>query len=120
MAGGMKIDWQGVEQLTMVIKGAGSKVREQSSRVVRNKTEKLKTRAQELAPKDTEFLKDHIKSSYPGDLEGRVKGESAYEGYQEYGTRFQEGTPHIRPALREIEPEFRKDMTDVMKGAFKD
>ena len=120
MAGGMQIDWHGVEQLTMVIKGAGSRVREESGRVVKNKTEKLKKRSQEKAPKKTEFLKDHIKSSYPNDLEGHVKGESAYEGYQEYGTRFQPGTPHIRPALREIEPEFRKDMTDVMKGAFKE
>ena len=120
MAGGMKIDWQGVEQLTMIINGSGSKVREQSSHVVRNKTEKLKTRAQELAPKDTEFLKDNIKSSYPRPLEGHVKGEASYDGYQEYGTRFQPGKPHIRPALREIEPEFKKDMTDVMKGAFKE
>ena len=85
MAGGMKIDWHGVEQLTMAIKGAGSKVRDQSGKVIKNKTEKLKKKAQELAPKDTEFLKDHIKSSYPDQLEGHVKGEAAYEGYQEYG-----------------------------------
>ena len=82
MAGGMKIDWHGVEQLTMAIKGAGSKVRDQSGKVIKNKTEKLKKKAQELAPKDTEFLKDHIKSSYPDQLEGHVKGEAAYEGYQ--------------------------------------
>ncbi|WP_228064561.1 HK97-gp10 family putative phage morphogenesis protein [Streptococcus danieliae] len=120
MAGGMKIDWHGVEQLTMTIKGAGSKVRDQSGKVIKNKTEKLKKKAQELAPKDTEFLKDHIKSSYPDQLEGHVKGEAAYEGYQEYGTRFQPGKPHIRPALREIEPEFKREMTDVMKGVFED
>lgn len=120
MAGGMEIDWQGVEKLTMVIKGAGQKVYSESDKVVKNNTEKLKTKTQEKAPKDTEFLKDNIKNSYPRPLEGHVKGNAAYDGYQEYGTRFQEGTPHIRPALREIEPGFRKDMTDVMKGAFED
>lgn len=120
MAGGMKIDWHGVEELAVLIKGAGQRVYSESDKVVKNKTEKLKSRAQELAPKDTEFLKDNIKSSYPRPLEGHVKGEAAYDGYQEYGTRFQPGKPHIRPALREIEPEFKKDMTDVMKGAFKE
>lgn len=120
MAGGMKIDWEGVEQLTMLIKGAGSKVREQSAKVVKNNAEKLKSKAQDKAPKDTRFLKNHIKTSYPGELEAKIEAEAAYAGYQEYGTRFQEGTPHMRPALREIEPQFKQDMTDVMKGAFKE
>lgn len=120
MAGGMKIDWQGVEQLTMIIKGAGSKVREQSAKVVKNNAEKLKSKAQDKAPKDTRFLKDHIKTSYPGELEAKIEAEAAYSGYQEYGTRFQPGTPFMRPALKEVEPQFKQDMTDVMKGAFKD
>ncbi|MGQ7392186.1 HK97-gp10 family putative phage morphogenesis protein [Streptococcus suis] len=116
----MKIDWQGVEQLTMIIKGAGSKVREQSAKVVKNNAEKLKSKAQDKAPKDTRFLKDHIKTSYPGELEAKIEAEAAYSGYQEYGTRFQPGTPFMRPALKEVEPQFKQDMTDVMKGAFKD
>lgn len=120
MAGGMKIDWQGVEQLTMVIKGAGSKVREQSAKVVKNNAEKLKSKAQDKAPKDTRFLKDHIKTSYPGELEAKIEAEAAYSGYQECGSRFQPGTPFMRPALKEVEPQFKQDMTDVMKGAFKD
>ena len=120
MAGGMKIDWHGMEQLTMTISGAGAKVFEQSAKVVKNNAEKLKSKAQAKAPKDTEFLKDHIKTSYPAALEAHINSEAAYAGYQEYGTRFQPGKPHMRPALREIEPEFKKDMTDVMKGAFKE
>ncbi|HGQ9783428.1 HK97-gp10 family putative phage morphogenesis protein [Streptococcus pneumoniae] len=120
MAGGMKIDWKGVEQLTMTIKGAGTKVREQSGKVVRNNAEKLKSKAQAKAPEDTGFLKTQIKTSYPGELEAHIDDEAAYAGYQEYGTRFQPGKPHLRPALREIEPTFKQDMADVMKGAFED
>lgn len=119
MTGGMKIDWHGTEQLTMMIAGAGPKVRQDSSRVVKNHTEILLKKTKDKAPKDTEFLKDNIKSSHPNDLEGRVGGEAAYDGYQEFGTRFQTGTPHYRPALKEVEPGFKQDMTDVMKGAFK-
>lgn len=115
---GFKIDWHGTEKLTMAIKGAGSKVFEQSGKVVRNNAEKLKANAQSKAPVDTGFLKSNIRTSYPAALEAHINSEAAYGGYQEYGTRFQPGTPHMRPALREIEPKFRQDMTDVMKGVF--
>lgn len=116
----MKIDWHGTEKLTMVIRGAGPKVLEQSGKVVKNNAKKLKEKAQEKAPKKTDFLKDHIKTRYPSQLEAAIKAEAAYSGYQEYGTRFQPGTPFMRPALKEIEPQFKQDMTDVMKGAFKE
>ena len=114
----MSVEWHGAERLTMAIRGASQKAMEQSSQVIRNNTESLKASAKAKAPVDTGFLKNHITSSYPDRLEGHVKSEAAYSGYQEYGTRFQTGTPHIRPALREIEPQFKKDMTDVMKGVF--
>ena len=114
----MSVEWHGAERLTMAIRGASQKAMEQSSQVIRNNTERLKASAKAKAPVDTGFLKNHITSSYPNRLEGHVKSEAAYSGYQEYGTRFQTGTPHIRPALREIEPQFKKDMTDVLKGVF--
>ena len=114
----MSVEWRGAERLTMAIRGSSKKAMEQSSQVIRNNTERLKASAKAKAPVDTGFLKNHITSSYPNGLEGHVKSEAAYSGYQEYGTRFQTGTPHIRPALREIEPQFKKDMTDVLKGVF--
>ena len=120
MAGGMKIDWQGVEQLTMVIKGSGSKVREQSEKVVKNNAELVQRFAKVYAPHDTGFLETQIKTSYPEALEAHIDAEAAYAGYQEYGTRFQPGKPFMRPALKVVEPKFKQDMTDVMKGAFKE
>ena len=114
----MSVEWHGAERLTMAIRGAGPKAMEQSSQVIRNNTERLKASAKVKAPVDTGFLKNHITSSYPNRLEGRVKSEAAYSGYQEYGTRFQTGTPHIRPALQEIEPQFKQDMNNVLKGVF--
>lgn len=114
----MSVEWHGSERLTMAIRGSSRKVMEQSSQVIRNNTGRLKASAKAKAPVDTGFLKNHITSSYPNRLEGRVKSEAAYSGYQEYGTRFQTGTPHIRPALQDIEPQFKQDMTDVLKGVF--
>ena len=114
----MSVEWHGAERLTMAIRGASPKAMEQSSQVIRNNTERLKASAKAKAPVDTGFLKNHITSSYPNRLEGRVKSEAAYSGSQEYGTRFQTGTPHIRPALQEIEPQFKQDMNNVLKGVF--
>ena len=114
----MSVEWHGAERLTMAIRGASQKAMEQSSQVIGNNTERVKASAKAKAPVDTGFLKNHITSSYPSRLEGRVKSEAAYSGYQEYGTRFQTGTPHIRPALQEIEPQFKQDMNNVLKGVF--
>lgn len=114
----MSVEWHGAERLTMAIRGASPKAMEQSSQVIRNNTERLKASAKAKAPVDTGFLKNHITSSYPNRFEGHVKSEAAYSGYQEYGTRFQTGTPHIRPALQEIEPQFKQDMDNVLKGVF--
>lgn len=114
----MAIKWQGMEKLVATISNAHPKAVEQSLKVLKNNGEKGKRIAKQLAPKDTEFLKDHITTSYPG-MEAHIHGEAGYEGYQEYGTRFQPGTPHFRPMLEQVQPQFQKDMTDVMKGAFK-
>ncbi|HEM3648169.1 TPA: hypothetical protein U1C40_000773 [Streptococcus suis] len=114
----MAIKWQGMEKLVATISNAQSKAVDQSLKVLKNNGEKGKRIAKQLAPKDTEFLKDHITTSYPG-MEAHIHGEAGYEGYQEYGTRFQPGTPHFRPMMEQIQPQFQKDMTDVMKGAFK-
>ena len=114
----MSVKWQGMEKLTATISKAKTKAVEQSLQVLKNNGEKGKRIAKQLAPKDTEFLKDHITTSYPG-MEAHIHGEAGYDGYQEYGTRYQPGTPHFRPMLEQIQTEYQKDMTNVMKGAFK-
>ena len=118
MAGGFKIDWHGDEQLTMLINLAVPKVLEQSGKVGKNNAELFQRFAKGYAPKDTGFLKSQIKTSYPEALEAHIDAEAAYSGYQEYGTRFQTGKPFMRPALKVVEPKFKRDMTNVMKGAF--
>lgn len=115
---GFKIDWHGTEKLTMVIKGAGPKVLEQSGKVVKNNAELVQRFSKVYAPHDTGFLESQIKTSYPGALEARINAEAGYSGYQEYGTRFQPGKPFMRPALKVVEPKFKQDMTNVMKGVF--
>lgn len=112
------IEWRGLERLTATISNAHPKAVTQSLQVVKNMGEKGKSVSKRLAPVDTSFLKNSITTSYQG-MEAHITSGAGYAGYQEYGTRYQPGKPHIRPMLDEIEPEFQKLMTDVMRGAFK-
>ena len=115
---GFKIDLRGHEVLEMTIANAHAKAVAQSVQVVKNNTEELKKKAKAYAPVDTGFLKNNIVSRYEG-MSGIVHSQAGYSAYQEYGTRFITGTPFIRPSLQFIYPKFQKDMTDVMRGAFK-
>lgn len=115
---GVKVEFQGLEKLEIVLKNASDKAIKQSQMVVKNTAEKGKAIAKQKAPRDTRFLKDHINTNFQG-LEATIHSEAGYSGYQEYGTRFQPGTSYMRPMLEEIKPQFEKDLTDVMRGAFK-
>jgi HK97 gp10 family phage protein len=114
----MAIKWQGMEKLVATISNAHPKAVEQSLKVLKNNGDKVMAIAKENAPEETGFLKENITTSYPG-MEAHIHAEAGYSGYQEYGTRFQPGKPFMRPAIEQIQPQFQKDMTDVMKGAFK-
>lgn len=114
----MSVEWHGAERLMMAIRGSSRKVMEQSGKVVKNNAELVQRFAKVYAPRDTGFLESQIKTSYPEALEAHIDAEAAYSGYQEYGTRFQTGKPFMRPALKVVEPKFKQDMTDVLKGVF--
>ena len=115
---GFKIDLRGHEVLAMTIANAHANAVAQSVKVVKNNTEELKAKAHSMAPEDTGFLKNNIVTRYEG-MSGIVHSQAGYSIFQELGTRYQTGTPFMRPALMFIYPQFRKDMLDVMKGVLK-
>lgn len=64
--------------------------------------------AQTLAPVDTGALKNSIRFE-PASRSGKgwkasISSNMAYSIHQELGTRFQRGTPHIRPAADRVFP----------------
>ena len=111
------MDFQGIEQLEMTIYNSHKKAVEQANKVTKNNGELLKKKAKELAPKDTWFLHDNIVSKY-FPLMAQVQALASYSAYPEFGTRFMDAQPYMRPALKWVMPKYQKDMTDVMKGAF--
>jgi HK97 gp10 family phage protein len=68
------------------------------------------------APSDTGNLKRMIKLSMHDDgFTVKVISGAEYAAYQEYGTRYQTGTPHVRPAYNQQRPKFLSDMKRLMK-----
>ena len=102
----------------MTISNAHPNAVKQSLEVLKNNGERGKAVAKRKAPVDTSFLKNHITTTYQG-MEAHIHAEAGYSGYQEYGTRYQPGTPFVRPMIQEVQPLFQEDMTNVMKGVFK-
>ena len=112
------IELKGDLELLAVLNKSNSQIHNATMKALKNNTEKTMQQAKKNAPVDTGFLKNNIVSRYEG-MSGIIHSQSAYSGFQEFGTRYQSGTPFIRPALMFIYPQFRKDMLDVMKGVLK-
>lgn len=61
---------------------------------------------QKKAMKEAPVLTHHLQKSImleitDGGMTAEVESTAEYAGYQEYGTRFMKGKPHIRPAFDE-------------------
>lgn len=86
--------------------------------VVRTNTAEMQENAERKAPHKTGHLRRMIHQDIKGegaDVIGEVSGDADYDPYQEYGTRYQPGTPHIRPAYYEQRDKFVKGMDELVK-----
>ena len=84
--------------------------------VVKKNGSRLQQQAMENAPVDTGTLKRSITLDITG---GGMSAESEatvqYAGYVEYGTRYMEAQPYMRPALKEVSKQFKSDMEKLVK-----
>lgn len=72
--------------------------------------------AQRYAPVDTGNLKRAIIiTTENGGFAMKVASTANYAPFQEYGTRFQPGKPHIRPSYFEQRSKFIADMRRLMR-----
>ena len=72
--------------------------------------------AMKYSPVDSGFVRRNIKyNTEDSGFTARVASEAEYAPYQEYGTRYQAGTPHVRPAFNKQNSKFLKDMKRLMK-----
>lgn len=116
---GVDIEWVGAKEFGNILQKALNKSPELVGKVIQNAAEKGKKKAKGYAPVDTGQLKEKIAHKPLGTLESEFGSFVGYASFQEYGTRFQPGTKHIRPAFDDIKPELEKDIKDIARGMFK-
>lgn len=92
--------------LATALGASGQMVQGLATGIVRKSASDLKSQAQRFAPVDTGNLRQSIITRATGPLESEISSTADYAVYQEYGTRHQPGTPHMRPALEAVEPGF--------------
>ena len=84
--------------------------------IVKSNTVNMNSKMQNLAPVDTGYMKRSITSELTdGGLTGTTQPHTDYAGYVEYGTRFQEEQPFVRPAFEEQKKVFINDLNRIMK-----
>lgn len=76
----------------------------------------MQKKAQKEAPIDSGHLHDVIFLEITdGGMTAEVESTAEYAGYQEYGTRFMKGKPHIRPAFDEQKGKFKSDLGKLVR-----
>lgn len=89
---------------------------EDVKRVVKMNGSEMQQKAQRFAPVDTGTLKRNILLEIEQwGTEAKVTSGAEYAPYQEWGTRYMSGTPHIRPAYHIQSAKFKADMQRLVK-----
>lgn len=97
------------------LSGAGGKLKSGLTAAVTKTVFDVQRLAQGYAPVDTGALRGSISAS-AGGMQGQVNSGVEYAIYQEYGTRYQSGTPHMRPAAEAGMGPFIAAVTAAVNG----
>lgn len=113
-----KIKWEGLEDLQ-------KKLRENASmnlvkKTVQQNGQELRSKIQEKAEFTKGYQTGQTKRSVNLEIkDGGFTAESGptteYAEYVEYGTRFMEAQPFVRPALEEQASKFKRDMQKLVR-----
>ncbi|CAJ2232163.1 HK97-gp10 family putative phage morphogenesis protein [Fructilactobacillus sanfranciscensis] len=86
------------------------------AQIVKRNGTQMQDSAQRNAPVRTGFLRRNIHLNYSdGGMTAKVTSDASYAPYQEWGTRFMAGTPHVGPAYKVQKPIFISDLEKIMK-----
>lgn len=115
----MKIVFKGLAGLLKDLNTfAGEAVLEESRKVVKRNGSQLEQHAKRIVPVDTGMLKRSINGVLSdGGLTSTVEPSTDYQAYVEYGTRFMDAQPYMRPSFYKQEEIFKKDMDRVIEKA---
>lgn len=85
-------------------------------RVVKMNGAELQAKAQRNAPVDTGTLKRSISLEFrDGGLTAESEATAEYAPYVEWGTRFMNAQPFMRPAYYAQKEQFKRDLSKIVK-----
>jgi len=85
-------------------------------RVVQQNGSELQQKAQRNAPVDTGTLKRSIGLAInDGGMTAKVAPTSSYAPYVEWGTRFMDAQPYVKPAFNDQKGQFKRDLDKLTK-----
>lgn len=70
--------------------------------------------AKAFAPVDTGYLRSSIQAQSTGQLSAVINAGADYAVFQEYGTRYQTGTPFMVPAAEQVRPAWIAAMGQIV------
>lgn len=113
-----KIKFEGLDELEKKLKA--NVTMNDVKRVVRQNGAELQEKMQTNADFTKGYQTGTTKRSIgleitDGGLAAEVAPETEYSPYLEYGTRFMEAQPFVRPALEEQAEQFKSDMRKLVK-----
>lgn len=113
-----KIKWEGLDKLQKKLKD--NVTMNDVKRVVRQNGAELQQKIQEKAEFTKGYQTGQTKRSVNLEIkDGGFTAESGptteYSPYVEYGTRFMEAQPFVRPALEEQSKKFKSDMQKLVR-----
>lgn len=84
--------------------------------VVKRNGAQLQTKAQKNAPVDSGTLKRSIGLDITdGGMTAEVEPSAEYAAYVEYGTRYMEAQPYLKPAYNEQKQKFIRDLNELVR-----
>lgn len=113
-----KVKIKGLDKLQKALKDNATM--DDVKKVIRHNGAQLQGRMQDKADFTKGYATGTTKRSIgleikDGGLTAEVEPGTEYSPYLEYGTRFMEAQPFVKPALDEQEKKFKKDMEKLMR-----
>lgn len=89
---------------------------EDVKRIVQNRGSEMQNVSQEICPRDTGTLARSItREIRDGGLTAEVAPHTNYAAYVEYGTRYMDAQPYMRPSYMQESARFKADLAKLMK-----
>lgn len=111
----MNIEIEGSDEMVRAVMNKFNK--DKVAGVVKRNTTQAQRKAMKFAAVDTGHMRRSItmEVQFVG-LTGYITANADYSPYVEYGTRYNDSQPFMRPAAREQAPIFLNDLKNLLRG----